>query len=172
MIAFAKEPTIVHSAHHEFRAWLKYSWHPLCEQEVTVQYREHRRGELVYICQTPDGTCEVIPAWMFDSARCVQMRVGQAQISAKALAELRALLSTLGFDQSLIKAENQQEKKKDAAQSEEVEANPPGDNEAVATVSKYRGKSMDRSEGSGSGSRNPSDTVTQSGTERSAGRNE
>ncbi|MCP4445131.1 MAG: hypothetical protein GY811_07280 [Myxococcales bacterium] len=108
---------------------------------------------------------------MFDSARCAQMRVGQAQISAEALVQLRELLSTLGFDQILLEAENQQEKN-DATQPEEVGGNPSDVNEAVATVSKHGGNSKDRPEGSGSGNHNVSNTVTQSGTERSPGRNE
>ena len=46
----------------------------------------------------PDNTGEVIPAWMFDAAVCMRMRVGNPRVSMNGLAQMRALLNELGFD--------------------------------------------------------------------------
>lgn len=77
---------------------VEYPWHAAAGVEVEVLYREQRRGEVVFICRMPDGTGEVVPAWMFDGAECSRLKVGPPRASVKALAELRARLDGICSD--------------------------------------------------------------------------
>lgn len=59
--------------------------------------RTHRRGELVAICEMPDGSRAVVPVWMLDRAACATLSAGPPRCSLAALHDLRSLLDALGF---------------------------------------------------------------------------
>jgi hypothetical protein len=63
-----------------------------------VAYRERRRGESVAICDLPDGTRVVTPAWMLDRAACAALTRGVSRCSLDALRDLRRLLDALAFE--------------------------------------------------------------------------
>ena len=65
---------------------------------MPIVYTEHRRGEIVAVCETPDGSRAVIPAWMLDRVACATLSVGPPRCSLAALCDLRRLLDALGFD--------------------------------------------------------------------------
>jgi hypothetical protein len=87
-----------HSAHVAFRARVRYRWHAYFDRDLSVLYRETRRGEIVYVCIMPDGTGDVVPEWMFDSAVCGCADLGTPQVSVATLLDLRALLMAIGSD--------------------------------------------------------------------------
>lgn len=74
---------------------MHYRWHPLVGQSLPVQYREQRRGEQVAICELPDGSHTVVPAWMLERAACAALTFGAPQVSLEALRDLRRLLDVL-----------------------------------------------------------------------------
>ena len=55
-----------HSARVGDTGEIHYAWHPVVGQRVPILYTEHRRGELVAICEMPDGSRAVVPVWMLD----------------------------------------------------------------------------------------------------------
>src|SRR5690242_20609758 len=77
---------------------LIYRGHSLVGQSLPVLYRERRRGEQVAICELPDGSRAVVPAWMLDRAACATLTFGAPQCSLEALRDLRRLLDSLEFE--------------------------------------------------------------------------
>jgi hypothetical protein len=65
---------------------------------VRIVHDEHRRGELVAVCEMPDSTHAVIPMWMLDRAACAALTIGPPRCSLGALRYLRQLLDVLVFD--------------------------------------------------------------------------
>src|SRR5207244_3096778 len=74
IFAIARRP--VHSARVGDTGEIHYPWHPLVGCRVRIDYTEHRRGELVAICEMPDGSRAVIPAWMLDRVACATLTTG------------------------------------------------------------------------------------------------
>jgi hypothetical protein len=62
-------------------------------------YREQRRGERVVVCELPDGSRVVVPAWMLDPAACRSLTTGAPRSALAALRDLRRLLDALGLEQ-------------------------------------------------------------------------
>lgn len=87
-----------HSAHVAFRARVHYQFHPAFGRDLEVQYREERRGEIVFVCAIADGTWGTIPTWMCDPALCARVTVGEPGASVAAMQEVREILTALGFD--------------------------------------------------------------------------
>lgn len=77
---------------------MHYRWHPLVGQSLPVLYREQRRGEQVAICEFPDGSRAVVPAWMLERAACATLMSGAPQVSLEALRDLRRLLDALSLE--------------------------------------------------------------------------
>jgi hypothetical protein len=90
-----------HSAHVAFSVHVRYRWHAYFARELSVLYRETRRGESVYVCLMPDGTGSVVPEWMFDAAECLRHDLGPPRASIDALLDLRALLLAIASDPEL-----------------------------------------------------------------------
>lgn len=95
-----------------------------------MQYRETRGGEGVFVCITPDGTGQVIPAWMFDAGVCRQIRVDAPRVCVDALEHLRAILAELGFDCTLAATQERSKEEVDAG-TVNVEGNGKGADVAV-----------------------------------------
>jgi hypothetical protein len=51
----------------------------------------------VYVCLLPDDSSVVVPKWMFEAATCASMKLGTPRCSLRALNEVHALLTELGF---------------------------------------------------------------------------
>jgi len=66
-------------------------------QRVKRQYSEQRAGGEVVHVECSPGIVIVVPAWMLSATTCAAMELGDPRASVAALAELRALLSQLGF---------------------------------------------------------------------------
>jgi len=79
-----------------------------------VQYREVRRGEVVFVCVMPDRTGEVIPAWMFDPAACARMALGLPRVAVEALEQVRAILREVGFDGGAVARDERPQERSDA----------------------------------------------------------
>ena len=86
-----------HSARIGDTGEIHYTWHPLVGQCIPIIYTEHRRHELVAICEMPDGSRAVVPIWMLDRASCATLSAGPPRCSVAALCDLRALLDSLRF---------------------------------------------------------------------------
>ena len=52
---------------------IHYRWHPFVGQRVPIVYTEHRSGELVAICDMPDGSRAVVQVWMLDRVACATL---------------------------------------------------------------------------------------------------
>jgi hypothetical protein len=78
------------------------------------------------MCRMPDGTVQVIPAWMLDPSECARMELGGPRVSAQALEDVRAILRELGFDR-LGAADPEQPQKKAFDEAETVSAQAPDD---------------------------------------------
>ena len=87
----------VHSARVGDTGEIHYAWHPLVGERVPIVYTEHRRGELVAICEMPHGSRAIVPVWMLDWVACATLSVGPPRCSLAALCNLRSLLDALGF---------------------------------------------------------------------------
>ena len=61
----------------------------LVGQRVPILYTEHRRGELVAVCEMPDGSRAVVPVWMLDRVACATLSIGPPRCSLAALCNLR-----------------------------------------------------------------------------------
>ena len=71
-------------------AVVHYRWHPQFGTEVTIAYREHRRGEDVAVFEIPDRSRTVLPAWMLDAGVCATMTDGRPRASLDSLFELHS----------------------------------------------------------------------------------
>lgn len=78
---------------------MHYPWHPLVGRQIPLLYREQRRGESVALCELPDGSRAVVPAWMLDPAACRSLTTGAPRSALAALRDLRRLHDALGLEQ-------------------------------------------------------------------------
>jgi hypothetical protein len=123
---------------------VRYRWHAYFDRDLSVVYRETRRGEIVYVCVMPDGTGCVVPEWMFDSAACAHPELGEPQVSVDALLDLRALLMAIGSDSAsapvLTKEDRRARKTRTDADAHDhaaaVDANESRRSEVVALLAR------------------------------------
>ncbi len=92
MCSVARAANKRHSAYSFRTARIAYRWHPLFGQ--TLQVSSHRRGkdlQCIYTDERPDLSRE-LPVWMFDEGYCVNMALGEPQISIDGLLKFAAAL--------------------------------------------------------------------------------
>jgi hypothetical protein len=89
--------TVVHDTHKTVFREVQYRWHPWHGQRVLVQSEARRSSGAVLRCVREDlnsSPALEIPAWMFDSSICSQMKHHSAgYVSSAALLVLKDLLS-------------------------------------------------------------------------------
>ena len=74
---------------------MHYRFHPLFGKELEVVHRRDSRSADERIAQLPDGTCCILPEWMFDESYCLSLQeVDRPVISVSALNELADLLAS------------------------------------------------------------------------------
>lgn len=92
-----------HSAYRSCPVIIEYRWHPLYGKKVLLFRRTGRRGSQVVHLELNRKYSRELPAWMVDAAVCGAMSVGTPQLSAKALSELRAVVSALSSADGSLK---------------------------------------------------------------------
>lgn len=88
-----------HSAHIGEEVEIHYRWHALYGRFVRRYYGEQRRGSDLVVVEHEPGVTTAVERWMFDRAICAAMKLGEPQVSLRALMDLDRVLKDHGLRQ-------------------------------------------------------------------------
>ena len=142
------EPVPVHSAHVGQVCRVHYRWHAYFGSDVTV-FRALQRGDGLYVALERDpGVAVMSSAWVLDAAACSVMTLGSPMVSTVALADLHAVLGSLGFRRDFVDGESTMEAEHDPETSNRTGTVAP----AISTEPNseaFGGGADNRSDGAG-----------------------